>query len=194
VTDAELVRAIQAGDATALQPLYERYLPAVWRFACHQLRNLHAAEDVVSETFLAAVRAVAGLEPEAGSVGGWLIGIARHKVGDHRRRTLRMVPCEEAVEAAGADPADAPDPAAGLEVAENREAVLRVMDRLPDDERLALEWKYIDGLSVGEVAGRLGRTEKAAEALLYRARQSFRDLYGRRERQANHMEDTSWRQ
>jgi len=46
-----------------------------------------------------------------------------------------------------------------------------------DVERVALEWKYLDGLSVQEIAARLARTEKAAEALLYRARRSFLRIF-----------------
>jgi RNA polymerase sigma factor (sigma-70 family) len=47
---------------------------------------------------------------------------------------------------------------------------------MPDEERQVLEWKYLEELAVAEIAERLGRTEKAVEALLYRARRSFREL------------------
>jgi len=192
VTDAELVRAIQAGDAAAVQTLYERYLPIVWRYACNHLRNVHAAEDVVSETFLAAVRSAGDLDPDAGPVGAWLIGVARHKVGDWRRRSLRTVMCEAAVEAAAARPDDSPAPSERLEAAETRAEVARAMDGMPDDERLALEWKYLDGAPVREVAARLGRTEKAAEALLYRARRTFRALYERFRSRTGDLEAAPW--
>ena len=180
VTDAELIHAIRAGDETALEALYHRYLPSVWRYACSQLAgNVHAAEDVTSETFLAAVRQVGALRPEGGSVAAWLVGIARHKIGDLRRRRGRE-------RLADADPAEtglpcpgAPDGAAAMETAETRASVKQVMDALADDERLALEWKYLDGLSVREIALRLGRTEKAAEAVLYRARNAFRTAFER---------------
>jgi RNA polymerase sigma-70 factor (ECF subfamily) len=180
MTDADLIRAVQAGDETALEALYHRYLPAVWRYACSQLAgNVHAAEDVTSETFLAAVRQVGRLSPDAGSVAGWLIGIARHKVADLRRRRGRE-------RIAGAEPAaggiagpGAADGPAAVEAAEVRARVKNVMDTLADDERLALEWKYLDGLSVREIALRLGRTEKAAEAVLYRARGAFRAAFER---------------
>lgn len=177
MTDADLIRAIQAGNEAAFETLYERYLPSVWRYAFAQLAgHVAAAEDVVSETFLAAVRQVARLRPEGGSVGGWLIGIARHKVGDVRRRRGRVrtgtVPEEPARDDDG--------PAAPLEAAETRAQVAAVMDGLPDDQRQAMEWKYMDDLSVREIARRLGRTEKAAETVLYRARNAFREAFERR--------------
>lgn len=176
MTDADLIRAVQAGNETALQTLYERYLPSVWRYAFAQLAgHTSAAEDVVSETFLAAVRQVGRLKPEGGSLGGWLIGIARHKIGDIRRRRGRVktgVPAETVAKEDGSH-----DPAASLETAETRAQVAAVMDALPDDQRLALEWKYLDALSVREIARRMGRTEKAAETLLYRARNAFREAF-----------------
>ena len=182
MTDIELVLAVQNGDEAALETLYRRHLPSVWRYAYAQLAgDLHAAEDVVGETFLAAVREIGRLRPTGGSFGGWLIGIARHKIGTHRRRRRRgdvaLGPQDEP-----ADPADASAPAAPLEAGELRRAVGAVMDVLPDDQRQTLEWKYVDGLSVREIAHRLDRTEKAVEATLYRARNGFREAFERADR------------
>jgi len=188
MTDAELVRAIQAGDDAALATLYHRYLPTVWRYACGQLAgNLAVAEDVVGETFLAALRQVGRLAPGGGTVGGWLLGIARHKVGDVRRRAGRTPAAGPGAADAGPRPSTATcragcpppaeDPLASVASAETRTQVAAILDALPDDERQALEWKYLDGLSVREIAGRLGRTEKAVESVLFRARQSFRKAF-----------------
>jgi RNA polymerase sigma-70 factor (ECF subfamily) len=161
-----------------LATLYHRYLPTVWRYACGQLAgNLAAAEDVVSETFLAAVRQVGRLAPGGGTVGGWLLGIARHKVGDVRRRAGRTPAAEPGAADTGPAAPPADDPLASVEATETRGQVVAVLDTLPDDERQALEWKYLDGLSVREIAGRLGRTEKAVESVLFRARQSFRKTF-----------------
>jgi RNA polymerase sigma-70 factor (ECF subfamily) len=183
VTDADLIQSIQAGDETALETLYREYLPSVWRYACARLAgNFAGAEDVVSETFLAAVRQVRGLDPRSGSVGGWLIGIARHKVGDVRRRQYSRPTV--AAEEWNTGTAEGSDPPAALEAVELRACVGGILDGLADEERLALEWKYLDGLSVREIAGRLGRSEKAAEAILYRARNAFRAAYERAQRPA----------
>jgi RNA polymerase sigma factor (sigma-70 family) len=182
MSDADLVRAIQAGDATALEALYQQHLPSVWRYAFAQLSgNAVSAEDVVSETFLAAVRQIGSLAPEGGSVGGWLIGIARHKVQDIRRRAGRMRTTLED-NLAAAPPSKEDDPRVALETAETRQCVGAIMDGLPDDERTVLEWKYLDDLSVREIAGRMGRTEKAVEASLYRARLAFREAFERAQR------------
>jgi len=177
VTDADLIRAIRSGDAAALETLYRRYLPSVWRYAFARLRgDTAAAEDVVGETFLAAVRRIGRLKPEGGSVAGWLIGIARHKIGDIRRRRRRTRSGGTA-EARAEATAGGIDPAAPLEAAETRARVAEALDALSDEQRIALEWKYLEGLSVRQIADHLGRSEKAAETLLYRARKAFREAY-----------------
>jgi RNA polymerase sigma-70 factor (ECF subfamily) len=172
LTDAELLLAAQGGDQSAFRALYQRYLPTVWRYAYAQTRgDVHTAEDLVSETFLALVRAIGKLDAEKGPLASWLMAVLRNKLGDQRRRIRAgpgAGPLEGAVEAVtgrNCDPA---------ENAARRELVAMVMQRLPDDERLVLEWKYLENQTVREMAHRLGRTEKAVESVLYRARRSFK--------------------
>jgi len=166
-SDESLARQMAAGDRIALQTLYARYLPVLWRYAWAHLRpDEAAARDAVSDSFLAALRG--RHDPAKGSVAQWLMGIARHKIADARRSVKPMLQPNADLSAPGADPGNS------LVHDEARDAVHRVMLALDDEERLALEWKYLDGASVREIAARLGRTEKAAEALLFRAREKFR--------------------
>jgi RNA polymerase sigma-70 factor, ECF subfamily len=178
LTDAELLRSVQGGDLTAWERLYQRYLPTVWRYAYLQTGgDRHLAEDVVGETFLALVRHITTLAPGDGNLSGWLIAVARNKLGDHRRSTARAATAAKAIGGDGTHVSAGCAPEAAMESAETRRRVLAVLDSLVADERLVLEWKYIEDLSVGQIAGRLGRTEKAVESVLYRARRSFRSLY-----------------
>lgn len=182
MTDADLIRGIQTGDVTLLPVLYERCLPPVWRYAYRRLNgNVHAAEDVVSETFLSAIESIDRLDLEKGTLGGWLLGIVRHKIARLHRQGGGSRDLEVIARAASAGGEGVDDPAAVLEAAEENANVLSVLDRLDEGERIVLEWKYLDGCSVQEIAGRLGRTDKAIENLLYRARQSFRAMYGQRQ-------------
>ena len=68
-------------------------------------------------------------------------------------------------------------PEAALQRSETARLVQVILDRLPQRYGDALEWKYIDGLSVGEIADRLGIGPKAAESTLTRAREAFRDAF-----------------
>ncbi len=101
----------------------------------------------------------------------WLIGVARHKLVDHWRRTEREERRWNRLEAEAAeaeDPWDAP-----LDRARAHE----VLARLGGHHRAALTLRYLDGLPVPEVAEQLGRTVHATEALLVRARVAFRRAY-----------------
>jgi RNA polymerase sigma-70 factor (ECF subfamily) len=179
VTDVELIKAIKAGDETALETMYRRYLPLVWRYAYARVwGDVHAAEDVTSETFLAVVRGIRTIVPDRGSLAGWVVGIARHKVADHTRRASRSESVPLSVDVPTPDKADGPF--TSLERSERRAAIAKVLENMPADDRVALESRYLDGLPVREIAAQLGRTEKAAEAVLYRARRLFRQrLEGR---------------
>ncbi len=139
--------------------LYRRYAPVVWRYVFARLRrDTHAGQDVLSETFLAAIRSLRNGKT-AENVAGWLMGIARNKTADWYRQREKSATTD--AEAATQRTSSAPG------------VVADVLDGLSDDERVILEWKYLDRCTVREIAERLGRTEKAVESLLYRARQAF---------------------
>jgi RNA polymerase sigma-70 factor (ECF subfamily) len=162
-SDQELIRRVCEGDSDAVADLYERYAPVVWRYVFARMRqDTHAGQDVLSETFLAAIRALKN-GATAENVAGWLTGIARNKLADwHRQRKAPARPeATSAVE----------------ETSSQGSIVADVLDGLPAEERAILEWKYLDRLTVREIAERLGRTEKAIEGLLYRARNAFRAAY-----------------
>jgi RNA polymerase sigma-70 factor (ECF subfamily) len=149
--------------------LYDRALPDVYGYLLARCRSVPVAEDLTSETFLAAVAALdAGTVP-ALSVA-WLIGVARHKLVDHWRRAAR----EEAKLSLVAGDPEVDDPwDAHLDAARARD----VLDSLGPHHRGALVLRYVDGLPVREVADLLDRTEHATEALLVRARRAFRAAY-----------------
>ena len=183
MTDADLLRRAKGGESAAWRQLYARVLPAVWRYTYSLTRDQNVTEDVVSETMLALVRGLEKLEPDTCHLHGWLRRVASNKLSDLGRYAVRQ---HRLREAASTDPRRAPgqsDPSDLLEVAETRTRVMEVLDQLPELQRQALESKYMDSLSVRQIAQRFGQTEKAAESLLYRARQEFRRLYQLAEQQ-----------
>ena len=85
-SDSELLIRIRTGQGAALEVFYQRYMPALWRYIRARLPSDEAAaQDVLSETFLAAIRDLRRFNRHKGSVAGWLTGIARHKLADLRR-------------------------------------------------------------------------------------------------------------
>ena len=85
-SDTELLIRIRTGQGAALEAFYQRYMPALWRYIRARLPSDEAAaQDVLSETFLAAIRDLRRFDGRKGSVAGWLTGIARQKLADVRR-------------------------------------------------------------------------------------------------------------
>ena len=160
---------LDQGDA--LLAIYDRALDEVYGYLlarCGGSRQL--AEDLCSETFVAAADAAArGAIPDV-SVR-WLVGVARHKLADHWRRTAREERRLRLV-AGGGDDAD--DPWDEQLDAARAHAVLA---QLGPHHRAALTFRYLDDLPVPAVAEVLGRTLHATEALLVRARAAFRRAY-----------------
>jgi RNA polymerase sigma-70 factor (ECF subfamily) len=123
------------------------------------------AEDLTSETFLAAARQDALLSV------AWLIGVARHKLVDHWRRQARQ---ERLLRAVGGSSVEVDDP---WDVTLDRLRAHERLGALAPQHRAVLTLRYLDGLSVPEAATVLDRSVAATEALLVRARREFRHVY-----------------
>ena len=174
MTDADLLRGAQRGDADAWRALYQRALPAVWRQAYALVGDVHTAEDITSETMVALLKNIDRLDADTPKLAGWLRVVVRCKVADHQRQVFRARDKLNEVAGTVADATPETSPSAPLETEETRLYVLRILDELPDRQRVVLEWKYLGAMRVREIAERLGESEKAVETVLYRARREFR--------------------
>lgn len=154
----------------ALIDLYDEALPDVFGYLAARCGSAVLAEDLTSETFLAAVDAVRrGAVPDL-SVA-WLIGVARHKLVDHWRRQGRE---RDAAASSTPPTTDAVDE---WDVHLDQLVAHDTLAALGPHHRSALTLRYLDGLPVREVAACLGRTEGATEVLLVRAKAAFRARY-----------------
>ena len=162
--------AVLAGDEQIWRLWYEEtytglYAYVLWR--CGGLRD--RADDVVQETWLTAVRQVRRFDPVQGSFAGWLRGIAANLLRNHFRHER----CRRTEALNGH--LSAPD--TERQRREQGERIAAALSRLPDHYEAVLRAKYVDELSVAEIAATSGDTPKAIESLLSRARQLFRDTY-----------------
>lgn len=128
------------------------------------------AEDLTSETFLAAMDAARKSDPPPISIP-WLLGVARHKLADHYRRG------EQRLAVPVADPPEPVDGSDDWDAELDRMVAEAVLARLAEPHRAVLVLRYLDGRSVGECADLIGRTVHATEALLVRARRAFKRQY-----------------
>jgi len=171
-----LVRRMVRGDDAAFEEFFSASFGPLFRFALPRVGgDADAAEEVVQAALCRAVRKLTTYRGEA-SLLTWLCTICRHEIHDWFEKRRRVPPMVELVEdlpevRAALDSLDA------LQKRETARLVQVVLDRLPSRYGDALEWKYIEGLSVAEIAERLGVATKAAESLLSRARVAFRDAF-----------------
>jgi RNA polymerase sigma-70 factor (ECF subfamily) len=153
-----------------LRRVYELTLPHVFGYLvarCAGDRDL--AEDLCSETYLAAVDRIRRDGPEALTLP-WLKVVAHNKWVDHWRRRIRMDRRAEQLRLlTAADTGDSEDHAVTCEM------LRHALEVLSPEHRFVLVLRYLDGLPVAEVAGALGRSVTATESLLARARRALGD-------------------
>ena len=181
--DKKLVRRMLAGEEPAFDTFFHRFFPSLYRFALIRVdRNADIAEEVVQTTLCRAIDKLATFRGEA-ALFSWLCTICRREISawfrKHRMVARQQDLVEEIPEIRAAleslSMAGIDDPQRSLLQKELARLVQVTLDHLHPNYGYALEWKYIEGLSVKEIAGRLGSTPKAAESLLTRARVAFRD-------------------
>jgi len=183
--DLELARRMSARDERAFDEFFDAYFAPSYRFALSRLgRDEDAAQEVAQATLVRAALKISSFRGEA-ALFTWLCTFCRHEVSAYLRRNSRLGRQvelrEEALEVHAALEALSSEPPAGSPAALRRDdvvqAVHQTLDALPRHYGDALEWKYVLGLTVREIADRLGLGPKAAESLLTRARQAFRDRF-----------------
>ncbi|MGC1371978.1 MAG: sigma-70 family RNA polymerase sigma factor [Candidatus Sulfotelmatobacter sp.] len=169
--------ALLKKDRKATAEFVSRYCDSVYAFVRSRLAPRYdIVDDLVQDVFLAAWGSIKQYR-RTGSLQGWIIGIARHKVEDYYRERLRAPEplAEDELEVAVA--ATTPDLDGLLDQEQLRSKTWRVMAILPEQYRLALIWRYWEEVSAREMAMRVGKTEKAIERLLARARSQFRERW-----------------
>lgn len=164
-TDDASSAAVDSGvRRVGFTAVYDEHVAEVYRFVHRRCRDRATAEDVTQDTFLTAVRTI---EDPADVSIGWLIAVARNRLMDVLRRQSRYAGKLRVIGRG----ADQDDPGAGLaEQMLMREALAH----LDVEHRLVLTLHYVDGLTIGALADELGRSPKAVEALVTRARRNLR--------------------
>lgn len=177
--ERQLVDAVLRRDRKATAELVGRYSDSIYAYVRHRLApRADLVEDIVQDVFLAALASLGSFRGTS-ALGSWLLGIARHKVETYYRDGLRRV------DSLGDDDAELPSETPLIDETIDRERMearaREVLRQLPEAYSLALLWRYWDGRSARQMAEATGRTEKAIERLLARARARFRELWERRE-------------
>jgi len=163
----DLVARAQRGDAEAFGLLYDRYLDLVYRYVYYRVGAKALTEDLVSETFLRALRRIGSFEWQGRDFAAWLITIARNIVADHYKSGRFRL------EVSTADMLDADRATDGPEneVLEGitNITLLDAVKKLNGEQQECVVLRFLQGMSVLETAQAMGKTEGAIKALQYRA-------------------------
>ena len=188
--DKKIAERLLAGDERSFEQFFDEYFARLYRFAIARVGDdPEAAREIVQSTLTKAMRGIATYRAES-ALFTWLCAICRNDISDWRARQGRyrdhVVLVEDLPEVAAAiDSWQAPtgdDPERQYQRAEGLRLIQVALDRLPAKYGNVLEWKYVEGHSVREIAGRLGIGTEAAQSLLARAKRAFADVYGTLER------------
>lgn len=178
--DAQLARRAGRGEAEAFGVLYDRYVDAVYRYVFYRVRNEAEAEDVTSDVFMRALRAIPKYEPRQAFLA-WLYRIARNAVIDRgRRRAARQqVTFEDALAHPHGDNVVNPDE--GLLAGSDAAAVRAAMRELTALQQEVLVLRYVEGLDTKTIAKITGKRDGTIRGIEFRALSALRTLIPSRE-------------
>jgi RNA polymerase sigma factor (sigma-70 family) len=171
--DAALVARVAHGDEAAFVFLYRRYVPVVLRWCLRETGNREVAADLSAEVFAAALSAARRYRSTRGSVAGWLLGIARNKLRESRRRGQVE---DSARRRFGVERVAITD--ADLEridelVSVDSELLARVAG-LPEDQRVAVLSRVVEERSYEEIASELSCSKSVVRQRVSRGLRTLR--------------------
>jgi len=178
--DAALARRAGSGEAEAFGVLYDRYVDAVYRYVYYRVRNEAEAEDVTSDVFMRALRAIPKYEPRQAFLA-WLYRIARNAVIDRSRRqsARQQVSFEDALAHPNADQVVNPD--AGLLAGSDASVVRVAMRQLTALQQEILVLRYVEGYDTKTISKLVGKRDGTIRGIEFRALSALRALIPSRE-------------
>jgi len=166
--ERRLIEAAQS-DPSRFAELYEGNFHRVYAFVARRVSSRDEAQDITAEVFHQALRNLGCFQWRGVPFAAWLLRIAANALADRWQRAGRAVevPADEAEMENGAAHGDADE-------VERRAMLFQLVDRLPADQRLVVQRRFVDQKSVREIAQELGRSEGAVKQLQFRALETLR--------------------
>jgi RNA polymerase sigma-70 factor (ECF subfamily) len=176
--DAALAIRASKGESAAFGLLYDRHVAAIYRYVYYRVRDDAEAEDLTSDVFIRALKAMPRYEPRQAFLA-WLYRIARNAVIDRARKGNRQVSFEDALEHPGVDKIVEPDAEI---LAHSDSATLRdALQKLTPLQREVVVLRFLEGYSTLEIAGMVGKREGTVRGIQFRAIGALRQLIPSRE-------------
>ena len=176
--DQELVRRVQRGDSAAFDVLVRKYQHRIIGLIGRYIPDWSECQDVAQDTFIRAYRAMANFRGDA-QFYTWLHRIAVNTAKNHLVAQNRRPPTDD-IEVGDAEQfdtgirlRDTDTPERELMRQQVEQTVMRVVEGLPEDLRVAITLREVDGLSYDEIAQRMGCPIGTVRSRIFRARDAI---------------------
>src|SRR6266542_2515268 len=184
VTEAALIARAQAGDHAAFEVIFTQYQTQIYNYIYRLMGSAEDAYDMTQDTFLKAYLALPKTSDDL-RVGAWLYRIATNVCLDElrHRKLVKWQPWEAFVSVFHPTPVSKDSPERDCIDRENNEEVQLILEKMHPKYRMCLILREYHDLSYDEIAEVLNTTRAAVKSLLFRAREEFRQVYAKVERQ-----------
>ncbi|MDP9228973.1 MAG: RNA polymerase sigma factor [Actinomycetota bacterium] len=163
--ERQAIAQAKRGDWDGLHYLYVCYADEVLAYVRGIVRDHHEAEDITQDIFSKLMSKIQRYEERSVPFAAWITRVARNATLDHLRARNRQVPVEEVrVSEAGEE----------RRHLERRQCLMEALASLPEEQRKVIMMRHVAGLSPGEIATRLGKTESSVQGLHHRGRVTLR--------------------
>jgi RNA polymerase sigma-70 factor (ECF subfamily) len=179
IADDQLVLRIAAGEAAALETLYDRYVRQCFGLALRMVSEPALAEEVVQEVFLKLWSRPDSYSAHKGAFVSWLLSLVHHRCVDElrkRSRTEVALDNEQPLSVLNTRPDPQPDPSEQVWVLEQQRVVRQALTELPENQRQVLELAYFGGLSQSQIAERLSQPLGTVKTRMRMGLQNLRQL------------------
>jgi RNA polymerase sigma-70 factor, ECF subfamily len=175
--DSNLITAAKSGDREAFAEIFRMHSQRVYRHICYITGDAHEADDLTSETFIQAWKSIPKYEDRGVPIEHWLLKIG-HRMATHHLK--RRKPTQDIDGVKLEDPSER-RPEHLIELAGEVDKLRAAVVQLPEVQRQVIVWRFIEGLSYGEVADLLGKSSGAIRVIQFRALKELRELLSQAE-------------
>jgi len=185
LNDKKLAQELLTGDESDFKYFFDEYFPRLYRFAYKRLSdNQDATEEIVQNTLSKTILNLNKYKGES-TLFTWICAICKNEIYDFLKRqtkyqqniVLKGEITDLDLTASAADRISPEQPEDRYLRHQKAVSIHWVLDQLPTNYGNVIEWKYIEGLSVIQIAQRLDMSQAAAQSILFRARKAFQDYY-----------------
>lgn len=172
-----LVRKAKDGDNLAFDQIYQHHFTPLFRYVYFRSRNREDAEDLIQTVFLKCFKALPRFQEKENPFSSWLYKIARNTIIDYYRKKKDEILSNPIESLEKLKDTVSIGPTRLVEQTENKKIVQRVIEQLSKEQREVIILRFINDMSIQEIAKLLNKTREAVRALQYRGLKTLKEKF-----------------